>query len=74
MPIASYKCPSRDYQFNIATMMLMLLLYDQSYSTQIFVGYLFDLDDSYRVCRIIKQVEPIMAHVMSTAKHNKLPQ
>lgn len=49
----------------------MLLLYYRSYVTQIFVGYLFGIDDS-RVCLIIRRLEPIVASVMAIQKCKKL--
>ena len=52
-------------------MVLMLLLYYRSYVTQIFVGYMFGIDDS-RVCRIIRRLEPILARVMAIQKCKKL--
>lgn len=54
-------------------MILMLLLYYRSYVTQIFVGYLFGIDDS-RVCRIIRRLEPLLASVMTIQKCKKLTQ
>ena len=54
-------------------MILMLLLYYRSYVIQIFVGYLFGIDDS-RVCRIIQRLEPILASVMAIEKPKTLSQ
>lgn len=62
-----YKRPGRDYKLDIEDMVLMLLLYYRSYITQVFVGYLFGIDDS-NVCRIIKKLEPILAKVISLPK------
>lgn len=50
----------------------MLLLYYPSYVTQVFVGYMFGIDDS-RVCRIVQRLEPILASVMAIQKGKKLP-
>ena len=47
------------------------MLYDRSDVTQIFVGYMFGIDDS-RVCRIIRRLEPILASVMTLQKCKKL--
>jgi len=47
------------------------LLYDRSDVTQIFVGYMFGIDDS-RVCRIIRRLEPILASVMTLQTCKKL--
>jgi hypothetical protein len=62
--ISGYKRPGRDYKLDLSDMVLMLLLYYRSYVTQIFVGYMFGIDDS-RVCRIIRRLEPILASVMA---------
>ena len=62
--ICKYKRPGRDYKLDIADMILMLLLYYRSYTTQLFVGYWFGIDDS-RVCRIIQRLEPLLAKVMA---------
>lgn len=71
--IDSYKRPGRDYKLDVSDMVLMLLLYYRSYITQIFVGYLFDIDDS-RVCRILQKLEPILAKEMAITKIKKLSQ
>lgn len=52
---------------------LILLLYYRSYTTQIFIGFLFDLDD-YRVCRNIKRLEPILARVIAITETRHLSQ
>jgi transposase len=66
-----YKRPGRDYKLDLSDMILMLLLYYRSYVTQIFVGYMFGIDDS-RVCRIIRRLEPMLASVMAIQKCQKL--
>ena len=71
--ISAYKRPGRDYKLELSDMILMLLLYYRSYVTQMFVGYLFGIDDS-RVCRIIQRLEPILASVMAIEKRKKLSQ
>lgn len=69
--ISGYKRPGRDYKLDLDDMILMLLLYYRSYVTQIFVGYMFGIDDS-RVCRIIRRLEPILASCMAIQKCKKL--
>jgi len=69
--IGSYKRPGRDYKLAISDMLLMVLLYYRSYITQAFIGYLFGIDVS-RVCRIIKQLEPLVASVMAIQKTKHL--
>lgn len=69
--VSGYKRPGRDYKLDLSDMILMLLLYYRSYVTQIFVGYMFGIDDS-RVCRILKVLEPILASVMAIQKCKEL--
>jgi hypothetical protein len=69
--VSGYKRPGRDYKLDLSDMVLMLLLYYRSYVTQIFIGYMFGIDDS-RVCRIFKVLEPILASVMAIQKCKKL--
>jgi len=45
----------------------MVLLYYRSYSTQFFIGQLLGIDDS-RVCRLIRQLEPLLARVVPLSK------
>jgi hypothetical protein len=71
--INTYKRPGRDYKLELADMLLVLLLYYRSYITQVFVGYLFGIDDS-RVCRIIQKLEPILAREMALVKTKHLSQ
>jgi len=66
-----YKRPGRDFKLSLEDMMLMLLLYYRSYTTQLFIGYLFGIDDS-RVCRMIKRLEPFLAQVMKIQKEKHL--
>lgn len=69
--INRYKRPGRDYKLDLADMILMLLLYYRSYTTQIFIGFLFGIDDS-RVCRNIRTLEPVLAKVMAISKTRHL--
>ena len=71
--LGKYKRPGRNFALSLEDMILMILLYYRSYVTQMFVGYLFGLDDS-RVCRIIKILEPLLAKVMSIPKKKSLSQ
>ena len=66
-----YKRPGRDYKLELADMLLMLMLYYRSYITQMFIGFLFGIDDS-RVCRIIQKLEPILAKEMALTKTKHL--
>lgn len=71
--LGRYKRPGRDFKLEFEDMVLMLLLYYRSYTTQLYVGFIFGLDDS-RVCRIIKRLEPILARVMRISKDRTLSQ
>ncbi|WP_339043802.1 transposase family protein [Cardinium endosymbiont of Tipula unca] len=59
----SYDRPGRYYKHDLGSMVSLLLIYYRSYTTQEFVGYLFDLDKS-NVCRIIKKLEPLLATIL----------
>lgn len=69
--LEKYKRPGRNFALSLEDMILMLLLYYRSYITQMFVGFLFGLDDS-RVCRIIKKLEPLLAQVMALPREKYL--
>lgn len=71
--VQRYKRPGRNNKLFLSEQILMLLLYYRTYTTQIFVGFLFDIDDS-QVCRIIKRLEPILARVMAITKTRHLSQ
>jgi DDE superfamily endonuclease/Helix-turn-helix of DDE superfamily endonuclease len=68
-----YKRPGRKYALELPDMILMVLLYYRTYATQMFVGFLFGIDDS-RVCRNIQKLEPILARVMAIQKTKHLSQ
>lgn len=50
---------------------LCLLLYDRCYTSQLFLGFLLNVDDSC-VCRSIKRLEPLLACVMGIKKDRTL--
>jgi len=70
---ARYKRPGRNAKHDLASQMMMLLLYYRCYITQEFVGFLFNLDDS-NVSRNIRTLEPILARVMAISKTRHLKQ
>ena len=51
----------------------MVLVYYWFYVSQVFVGYLFGLDDS-RVCRLIQKLEPLLLQVMALPDKKSLSQ
>lgn len=71
--VQRYKRPGRNNKLSLSEQILMLLLYYRSYTTQIFIGFLFDIDDS-QVCRNIQRLEPILARVMAITKTRHLSQ
>lgn len=71
--IKCYKRPGRNNKLSLREQILMLLLYYRTYTTQIFIGFLFGIDDS-RVCRNIQRLEPILARVMAITKTRHLSQ
>ena len=71
--VQHYKRPGRNNKLSLSEQILMLLLYYRSYTTQIFIGFLFGIDDS-RVCRNIQRLEPILARVMAITKTRQLSQ
>ena len=71
--VKRYKRPGRNNKLSLREQILMLLLYYRSYTTQIFIGFLFGIDDS-RVCRNIQRLEPILARVMAITKTRHLSQ
>lgn len=71
--LGSYKRPGRDFKLSVEEMVLLTLLYYRSYVSQLFVGFLFGIDDS-RVCRLIRRIEPLLAQVVAISKREKLTQ
>ncbi|MDR0632442.1 MAG: transposase family protein [Holosporaceae bacterium] len=59
------------FRYDLAEMILLLLLYYRHYVTQEFVGMLFGLHKS-NVCRIIQRLEPILLKIMSLLQRDKL--
>ena len=66
-----YKRPGRDFKLSMEEMVLLTLLYYRSYVSQLFVGFLFGIDDS-RVCRLIRRIEPLLAQVVAISKYLSL--
>ena len=71
--LRSYKRPGRTFKLELEEMILMVLLYYRSYTTQLFVGVLFGLDES-RVCRLIQRLEPLIEEVFRIPKTRTLKQ
>jgi len=71
--LEKYKRPGRNFALSLEDMILMLLLYYRSYTTQLLVGFWFGIDDS-RVCRLIQKLEPLLAKVMAIPREKFLSQ
>jgi len=71
--LKKYKRPGRHYKLALEELLMLLLLYYRSYSTQIQIGFMFGIDDS-NVCRIIRKLEPIVAKAMAISKNRILTQ
>lgn len=71
--LSAYKRPGRNFKLELADILMMLLIYYRSYTTQVFIGYLFSIDDS-RVCRLIKKLEPLLARTVAIRKERHLSQ
>tara|TARA_B100001750_G_C15274502_1_gene479250 strand:- start:92 stop:733 length:642 start_codon:yes stop_codon:yes gene_type:complete len=71
--LGSYERPGRPFKLTVPDLLLMVLVYYWSYVSQVFVGYLFGLDDS-RICRLIQKLEPFLAKVMALLNKKYLSQ
>lgn len=71
--MSKYKRPGRRYKLSLDQMLMMLLLYYRTYSTQMHIGFMFGIDDS-RVCRIIRILEPLVARLVAIEKNRSLNQ
>lgn len=69
----AYQRPGRLFKLSLEDMLLLTLLYHRSYTTQVFIGYIFGIDDS-RVCRLIRRLEPMLACLMTLTKSRYLGQ
>ncbi len=71
--LGTYKRPGQNFKFELEEIILMVLLYYRSYTTQLFVGFVFGLDES-RVCRLIQRLEPLIEEVFKIPKTRTLKQ
>ena len=69
--IKQYKRPGRNYKLSLTDMLIMMLIYYRSYTSQLQIGLIFGLDES-RVCRIIKLLEPLIAKIVAINKDRTL--
>ena len=72
--IKNKKLPGRPTGIKrIENKLLCLLIHYRTYTTQLFVGFLFQVDAA-TVCRTIKRLEPLLARVMKIKKEWKMSQ
>ena len=71
---AKKKIAGRPYGIgNLENQLLCLLIYYRTYTTQLFIGLWYQVDDA-TVCRAIKRLEPILAKVVAIKKDRTLAQ
>ena len=56
---------------SLENQLLCLLIYYRTYTTQLFIGFWFRVDDA-TVCRTIKRLEPLLSQVIKIKKEPKL--
>lgn len=66
-----YKRPGRNFKMPIEDIVLMALVYYRTYTTMIWLGFLFNLNGS-TVSRLILRVEPLLAKIMTINKNREL--
>lgn len=66
-----YKRPGRNFKMPIEDIVLMAFIYYRTYTTMIWLGFLFNLNGS-TVSRLILRVEPLLAKIMTINKNREL--
>ena len=66
-----YKRPGRNFKMPIEDIVLMAFIYYRTYTTMIWLGFLFNLNGS-TVSRLILRVEPLLARIMTINKNREL--
>lgn len=66
-----YKRPGRNFKMSLADIVLMALIYYRTYTSMVWIGFLFNLNES-NVSRLISRVEPILAKIMTINKEKML--
>ncbi len=67
----AYKRPGRNFKRPIEDIALMALIYYRTYTTMIWLGFLFNLNGS-TISRLINRVEPLLAKIMTINKERAL--
>ena len=55
-----YKRPGRNFKMSLEDIVLMMLIYYRTYTSMVWIGFLFNLNES-NVSRLIKRAEPLLA-------------
>ncbi len=70
--IKKKKIAGRPYGIQkLENQLICLLIYYRTYTTQLFVGFIFDVDTA-TVCRTIRRLEPILAKIVRIKKERKI--
>lgn len=62
-----YKGPGRNFKMTLEDIVLMALIYYRTYTSMVWIGFLFNLNES-NVSRLITRVEPLLARIMTINK------
>lgn len=69
--IGSYKRPGRYFKMPLEDIVLMALVYYRTYSSMVWIGFLFGVNQS-NVSRLIARIEPLLAKIMNIDKEKIL--
>lgn len=69
--IGVYKRPGRYFKMPLEDIVLMALVYYRTYTSMVWIGFLFNLNES-NVSRLISRVEPLLARIITINKTKEL--
>lgn len=69
--IGVYKRPGRYFKISLEDIVLMALIYYRTYTSMVWIGFLFNLNES-NVSRSISRVEPLLAKIMTINKEKSI--
>lgn len=69
--IGTYKRPGRHFKMALEDIVLMTFIYYRTYSSMVWIGFLFGLNES-NVSRLIGRAEPLLAKIMTINKEKML--
>lgn len=67
----AYKRPGRNFKLPLEDILLMFLLYYRTYTSMVWIGFLFNLNAS-NVSRLSKSLEPLLAQITTVNKERIL--